>query len=1307
VTEFRVLGPVEVVGSEGTIPLRGQQQRALLAILLLHANEVVANERLVDDLYGDQPPRTATASVQNAVSQLRKQLDEGVLVTRPPGYVLRVDPEQLDLTRFERLVRDARAADPAERSRKLREALALWRGPPLADVAYEAFAQAEVQRLEEFRVATLEERIEADLQLGRHDQVIGELERLVAKHPEREHARGLLMLALYRAGRQAEALHTYQEARRKLVEELGIEPSQALQQLHGAILRQDQQLAVESSARLARPEQPPLRQPEPPAGPPAAQALLPEVRKTVTVLFSDLVESSDLGQQLDPEVFRRLQVRHFEAMRDVIARHGGIVEKYIGDAIMAVFGVPVLHEDDALRAVRAASEMREALAALNDEGEALWGVRVSARVGVNTGEVIAGDPSQGYLFVTGKAVSLAKRLEEVAKTSEILISETTHRLVRDAVLAEPVSERTAKHGEVIRAVPLFGVLALAPGRARRSDSPLVGRERQLGQLFTVYNNAIADRIGHVITVLGAAGVGKSRLVQEFISALGEGVTVLRGRCLPYGEGITYWPIAEVVREAAGTSSQLSGEESIASIAQQLAGEARAEVIAERVGAALGLGGAAGGASEETFWAFRKFFEALARRRTLVVVLDDLQWAEPTFLDLLEHVADCARDAPILFLCIARPELLDERPGWSGGKVNSTSILLEPLSDDDSRQLIANLLDRAPLPADVEARLAAAAEGNPLFAEELLAMLIDDGLLTRADDHWVASEGLSALQAPPSIHALLAARVERLPNDEQAIVTRAAVEGAVFHRSALSDLSPGLPDDELDRSLTALVRKEVIRPDRATFAGDEGFRFRHVLIRDAAYGSLPKKTRADLHERFAGWLERTAGDRLREFEEIVGYHLEQAYRYRVALGSIDADVRTVASKASRRLESAGRRALARGDLPAAIGLLERAEDVIADDDPRRAALLPELGAALIEAGRLTEAESTLVEAGRMATTLEDECAESHALVQQQFLHLQQVAEGATEEALRTVERVVPVFERCGDQRGLCRAWRLQAWLRLNTANAAAAAEAWEQAAEHARRAGDEDERSEILSWLASSISVGPVGVTAAIHRCEEIRLQVSGNLASEAATLQPLAALYAMDDRLEVARGLLATSAGIFDELGVTLNSAVSHHEAIVEMLAGDYGAAEESLRSGYGVLEQMGEKALLSTTAAFLAQAIVAQGRDDEAEGFTELSEKLAARADLLTQVVWRTARAKILARRGNLEAAERLARDAVMLAEHTDFLNIRGEALVDLAQILQEAGRLGEASTALSDGLRLYEQKGNVVAARKIRSDLAVLLQV
>jgi predicted ATPase len=844
-----------------------------------------------------------------------------------------------------------------------------------------------------------------------------------------------------------------------------------------------------------------------------------------------------------------------------------------------------------------------------------------------------------------------------------------------------------------------------PPHARRFDSPLVGREQQLGALRSAFASVLHHRTCHLLTVLGPAGIGKSRLVQQFADELGDEATVLHGHCLPYGEGITYWPLTEVVREILRSEGSSDSDSSSAAIAELLPGEDKAGLIGELIFEALGLGSGGAGTGEVTSWAVRKLFEAIAQRRPLVIVFDDLQWAEPTFLGLVEYLADQSRDGPILLLCTARSELFDSNPAWAGGKLDAATMLLEPLNDGDCRTLVANLLGRGPLPADAAARIAEAADGNALFAEELLAMLVDNDLLAWDGVRWVAAEGLLGVPVPTTFHTLLAARLEGLPSDERALLVLASVEGEIFHRSAIRELAPDVPDTFVERSLAGLVRRDVIRPDQSSFADDQAYRFRHLLIRDAAYRSLPKARRAEQHERLADWIERMAAGRLGEYEEIVGYHLERAYRCCLELGSADIELRWLGARASQRLEQAGRRALARGDLPAAIGLLERAASLSTDDMSRRAELLPEIGAALIAAGRLPEADWVLDEARLVAARTEDERAASHVLVQLQFLRLLHASEGGTEGAAQVVARVMPIFERHDDQHGLCSARRLEAWLHWNEARAGAAAEAWERAAAHASSAADESARAEILTWIASSLWFGPTPVVEAIQRCEEIRSEVSGHLDAEALTLRHLAGLHAMHGDFDLARSMLATSNGVFEELGLNLNAATSHNEALIEMLAGDSAAAEASLRSGFDALTEMGEQAFLSTTAAFLARAVFAQERVDEAEELAQLSARLAATGDLLTQVLWRGVQARVLATRGQLEDAEALAREAVSLAEQTDFVVYRGDALVDLAHILRDSGPVNEAAAAVAAGLQLHEQKGNLVTAAKIRSDLGMLL--
>src|SRR6266540_5304078 len=499
-----------------------------------------------------------------------------------------------------------------------------------------------------------------------------------------------------------------------------------------------------------------------------------EVRKTVTVVFCDVTGSTALGEQLDPESLRRVMGRYFDEMQTIVERHAGTVEKFIGDAVMAVFGIPVVHEDDAIRAVRAAAEMRDRLGALNDGFERDWGVRIQMRTGVNTGEVVSGDSTGGQRFATGDAVNVAKRFEEAAPAGEILLGEPTYGLVRDAVEVEPIEPLALKGKESrLGAYRLLSIEPTFPGRARRLDSPMVGRERERMLLQHAYERAVGERGCHLFTVLGTAGVGKSRLVAEFAAGIGETATVVEGRCLPYGEGITFWPLAEIVRK-------LHGKDPLASIPATLAGDENAEVIASRLAAALGLAERPG-AGEETFWAARKLFEAHARKRPLVVVFDDVQWGEPTFLDFIDHVTDWTRDAPILLVCLARPELLDIRPVWGGGKFNATSVLLE-----------------------------------------------------RRNGGWVAAGDLTQVAVPPTIQALLAARLDRLGDQERGVIERASVEGRIFHLGAVAALSPAELRAEVGGHLQTLVRKELVRPDRTDFPGEVACRSRHPLFRYAAY-----------------------------------------------------------------------------------------------------------------------------------------------------------------------------------------------------------------------------------------------------------------------------------------------------------------------------------------------------------------------------------------------------------------------------------------------------------------------------------------
>ncbi len=981
----------------------------------------------------------------------------------------------------------------------------------------------------------------------------------------------------------------------------------------------------------------------------------PEVRKTVTVVFADVTGSTALGEQLDPEAARKLMARYFEVARTILERHGGTVEKFIGDAVMAVFGVPQLHEDDALRAVRAAAELRDGV------------TEVQLRIGVNSGEVVAGG---GETLVTGDAVNVAARLQQAARPGEVLLGESTLALARDAVEVEAVEPIRAKgKTEQVAGFRLLRVLEGADSFARRLDAPLVGREREQRLLREAFERAVEERSCHLFTLLGTAGIGKSRLTQELVTSLDGNAQILSGHCLPYGEGITYWPLVEILREL-GSESQLI---------QYLEADPDARVIVNRVFAAVGLADE-DLSPEEAFWAVRKLFEALAREQPLVLVLDDLHWAEPTFLDLVEHLADWSREAPILLLCLARPELLDARPAWGGGKLNATSLFLEPLSGDETDELIDNLFAR--LAEKTRARIVAAAEGNPLFVEQMLAMLTEQFELD------------AELEIPPTIQALLAARLDRLPPAERAVLERAAVIGKEFSRAAIEELGGDAA------VLPALIRKELIRPDRSTISGAEGFRFRHLLLRDAAYEAIPKELRAVLHERFASWTESQRS----EYDEIVGYHLEQAYRYQQELGTSDDDL---AGRAATRLAAAGRRADSRGDAHAAANLLGRAVALMPQDNRERLELVLPLADALFSLGKAAEAEMRLERAAEDARSTGERALELRTSVQLQQQRFWQEPEGAPESLRKNSQEAISELEQLGDDRGLAEAWGALGLVHINECNAAGMSTAAERALLHARRAGDRrlEQRAVISTGMAAYLGPTPAGT--AISRLEQLLSEAASasNRLAEAALWIWSGDLRSQRGEVAEGRQLAARGQVRHQELGhERLAASMTMHTAEIELRAGDVAAAEAQLRPAHGILEAMGEKGARCGVDALLAEALYRQNRLDEAEHFTRASEDAAASDDVVAQVWWRGARAKVLARRGDAPSALRLAREAVELSEPSDHLVMKGQAFEALGETLRLLGNAEEARPAYERAIELYEGKGDVVDAARVRDQLADL---
>jgi class 3 adenylate cyclase len=945
-----------------------------------------------------------------------------------------------------------------------------------------------------------------------------------------------------------------------------------------------------------------------------------EQRKTVTVVFCDVAGSTALGEATDPEALRALLARYFERMRGLVESHGGTVEKFIGDAVMAVFGVPVAHEDDALRACRAAVEMRDALPELG----------VQARIGVNTGEVVTGTQER---LATGDAVNVAARLEQAAASGEILIGEETLRLVSTGVEVGPV-EPLALKGKAAP-VPAYRLVSLLDAPGRSHASRFVGRSGELAMLAEAWQRALAESRCELVTLLGEAGVGKSRLVAELLASLD--VRAVHGRCLPYGEGITYWPVVEVLKQLNTLPSDPEAAASIRSLLRETEEGTSAEGIA---------------------WAFRKLLEEEA---PLVVLFDDIQWGEETLLDLIEGVALLSSGAPLLILCVARPELLERRPAWP------ISVRLGPLPGEAVAELIGEQVT-----GELRARIAAAAGGNPLFVTEMLAMAGE------TDD----------VEVPPTLRALLSARLDQLDPAERRVLECGSVEGEVFHRGGVQVLAP--EELHITPRLAALVRRELIRSDRAVFAGDDGFRFRHLLIRDAAYDALPKAVRAQLHERFAGWLELHGGE-LVELDEILGYHLEQAARFLDELGRPDPPL---ALRAGDRLLAAGQRALDREDVRAAAGLLERALSLTRPLRPDVHAELDLAQALLQEPARATRiAEEAAVRAAEASD--ETGAALARAMAAHYRLMVTPNAPDELEALLLDARRRL---EEAEDHAGLAQVW----WaLGFGVANMRGRQDDWAtaslQAKHHSRLAG----RSAPMSDLGTSLVAGSRPADEALEVVDRV-------LAETPSTWLQLnrAWLLAMLDRGDEARQIAEEANARLRDQGDARWGEWTLAE--ISTLAGDYEDASNRLRILCEWLETRAQLAYLESYLGHLGRSLCQLGRFDEAERFAERARALDEEHDPAMEPeswhTWRQVLARVYAHRGELAEAERLAREAVALSERNDSLDVQWLALWDLAEVLAAAQRPDEAADALEQALDRSRRKKNLALATQVLARLEAL---
>lgn len=1031
-----------------------------------------------------------------------------------------------------------------------------------------------------------------------------------------------------------------------------------------------------------------------------------ETRKTVTAVFTDVVGSTRLAESVDPESWGKVMSRFFHEMAVPIERHEGTLEKFVGDAVKATFGVPRGHEDDALRAVRAVIEMREALARLNKELETRWGLRLETRTGINTG-VVAGTMTAGQALVVGDAMNVAARLEEVADPGEILIGPDTYRLVSHAVEAEPLEPLALKgKGKSVLAYRLLAVDATAGALDRDFDRPMIGRELELRRVLDSFNRVATANCCELVTVVGSPGIGKSRFVSALAAELSVHAAVLETRCPSYGEQISLRPVIDVMKQAAGIGAEDTTADVQRKINMLVEGEENSRAIAQGIADLLGVAESSRGA-EEPVWAARKLLETLSRQRPLCIILEDIHWARPALLEFIEQMADWSRDAPILLLCTSRHDLLEDIPTWSRRPL----VMLKALEPAECGRLVENL-QRGEVAEGTIGRIMEVTGGNPLFIEQTVSMFSElDVTKRRESDQQISLSDPSPVVVPPSIQALLVARLDRLSLIERQVIECASVVGDEFSsRTVERLLGEGVPS-ELKASLKSLVHKELLRRERWDAPEDETFRFGHALIREAVYETTPKESRATLHEDVADLLGQKDRGGLDEYDEMIGYHLERAFQYRMQLGPLDEAATTLGKRAATYLAGAGRKALARHDGLAAWNLLTRASALPQMDNRTRVELLLDQADAQMVGSHVTasdgrKARAVLAEAIEGARALNDEMLETRGLVLDCFARFRGDEIDAADVAVERAESAMGVFERLGDVDGLGRAWNLLAYTSREQGQMVRLYGAAERAIKYSRQSGNAREEAWSRRWLVFSLLYGPEPVERAINRAtEELEwAQSNGHRLMELNILLGLSYLHAMSGAFADGRGFISASRAIPNDLGMPAEDGwVACFAARLEMLASMPQAAQEELYYAYGLFEGARDYWSLAIISAALADALYADGSYDEADKYASISERYASPSDSLNQSRWRRVRAKLLARGGETRQAEVLGREGLDLLMPTDFVNRQANALMDLAEVFRCMEQPTETDAALREALKLYEQKGNVVAADRARTLLRV----
>ena len=1181
--EFLVLGPFEVKSGGEPLSLGGPKPRAVLAELIVHLGSVVSADRLIDDLWGVAPPATADAVVQNAVSRLRKAIGASTIETVAPGYALRIDAGAVDAYRFERLVRDAMPLPALERSEALRDALALWRGPAYMDLAFESFLQSSISRLEELRLTALEDRLGAEIELGRHDAAIPELDALASREPSRERLRRLQMLALHRSGRTQDALDVYESLRREIDALSGLEPSTETKALQLMILRNDAAISSPSAAAPSRKVS----------------------RRSVAILVSDITLTPHADVDLEAEAAAIVATR--EAVRDAVVRHGGTFVPLLGSESVATFGAEVAREDDLSRAGRAGMEA----------GEILQSHGVPARFAIGVGRLLVQD---GVPMLHGAVVDETRAAVAAALPGEVVLAASAAEAAASALSFRSSGGRLL----------LTSVQSVRPALA--TTSMLVGRSEALHRLDGAFHLAVQTRMPVHVLVSGEAGVGKTRLVDEFVR-MARAVT-LRASCVPYGEGITFLPLRALTEHAASLDATAPVVEDIPT-------------------------------TEEAFAHARGLVRHFAAAGPLIVVLDDLHWAVPTFLDLVEHLASASRGA-VLIVTAARPELLAQRPSWATGAVE-----LGPLSPSDSRLLVEECAKAVGLDEAVVSEIVETSDGFPLFVEQLVAF---------AREH----RG-SALSLPPSLDRVLAGRLDTLAAGQLTVLRHAAVLGIRFDRDGLAALADPSEEPGLDGRLVALSQTGLMRP----LGGDDELGFVHTLVRDAAYAGITKAERVELHERAARYVDRAENPN----DVAAAVHLEAAALLSREVGPTRPELER---EAAHRLGAAGLLQWRGVDAPGAANILQRAMVLLERDDPFRLEVGVELGLVLRDLGDPQAAAAVLEETRRAARRLRRRSAELRVEVESIVLAASSGGAAAVE-ADALLDRALPVFRRTQDDRSLGRAFLVRAFLASIGCRFADSERDAEEALAALVRAGYAP--SKALLVLAAATLHGSTPISAARVRCDELRERAQGHSVAQANVDLIRASIEVVGGDETRARALHEGAAGVFEEHGqrLMLHADCLGIEAEIEILAGDLERAAGLLDAAAAELERRGERGRAARHDALRADVLVTLSEPGRALKLVRRAAARTPRTDVHGQVTCLQIVGRALAASGNGAAGRRSVRRGLAKLEGTDAVELRARVLADLAEIETFAGTPDDVSAALARAEEVAAEKGSVLVERRL----------